>query len=117
MSIVSGAAPSVALFLEELAKAVNDPTMGIQQVRLLLTLYSSGSVSQGGLKLHTGIKGSGNSRNIAKLGQGESLSLKPGFGLVESFEDLKDRRGKTVRLTPKGLAVMKTALERAFKMH
>lgn len=112
----TAAASAVAHFLEEISVAVSDPTVGAQQVRLLLALYTYGSISQAALDRHTGIKGSGNSRNIAKLGIGESLSSKPGLGLVESFEDLTDRRGKTVRLTPRGLAVVKTALERSFQI-
>lgn len=108
-------APAVALFLEELCGAVKDPTVGSQPVRLLLSLYTYGQLSQNDLEKHTGVKGSSNSRNIAKLGQGETLSTKPGLGLVESFEDQTDRRGKMVRLTPKGIATLKTALERSFR--
>jgi len=86
--------------------------MPVQQILLLLALHTYGEMTQQSLGTYTGVQRSSNSRNIAKLGIGENLG-RPGLGLVESYEDPVDRRTKMVRLTPKGSALMRSAVEKA----
>lgn len=100
---------AVSKFMEKLCALTQDNTMPIQQVRLLLALYTYGQIGQLGLSEHTGVAPQSNTRNIAKLGPGEKM--KDGLGLVESYEDPIDRRHKMVRLTPKGHALIRSALE------
>lgn len=92
----------ITRFIEELGKATGDFTMPSQQQLLLLALYTHGELQQQGLERFTGVKRSSNSRNITRLGIGETPWSNNGPGWVESFEDLRDRRNKMVRLTPKG---------------
>jgi DNA-binding MarR family transcriptional regulator len=96
----------VARFLSELAAATNDYTMPSQQLLLLLALYVHGEVPQQDLTKYTGVQRSSNSRNISRLGSGETPWSSTGPQLVEAYEDLKDRRNKIVRLTPKGRALL-----------
>lgn len=98
-------------FLEALARLSGDATMGVQQVLLLLALFTYGQLSQQQLEHHTGVKRSSNSRNVAKLGPGEKPWLRQGPGWVESYEDPLDRRTKMVRLTPKGQALIRAVIE------
>lgn len=104
-------APLVASLLSALAKLSGDSTMGIQQVLLLLALYTYGQLSQQQLETYTGVTRSSNSRNIAKLGPGEKPWLSKGPGWVESYEDPMNRRTKMVRLTPTGTTLIRAALE------
>lgn len=93
-------------FIKSLSALTNDPTMPSQQQTLLLSLYIHGQVSQSKLEELTGVKASSNSRNIAKLGAGEDRLADNGPKLLENYEDLKNRRTKMVRLTPKGHALL-----------
>lgn len=111
MSEQPNTAAATAQFLEVLCHSTGDTTMPVQQILLLLALHTYGEMSQHTLGTHTGVQRSSNSRNIAKLGTGESPS-KPGLGLVESYEDLADRRNKMVRLTPKGSALLRSVVEK-----
>lgn len=104
----------VAEFLAQLAKATGDNTMPVQQQLLLLALYSAPEVNQLDLPRWTGVERSANSRNLAKLGQGERPLLKAGPGWVEAYEDLADRRFKKARLTPKGRAMLDGVIERSW---
>lgn len=101
-------------FIKSLSDLTGDYTMPSQQQLLLLSLYVHGTLNQQGLEDLTGVKRSSNSRNISKLGNGEKAWADDGPKLVESFEDPMDRRTKLVRLTPKGLAIVTQAWERAF---
>lgn len=103
-------AAGVSKMLETLTGLTGDTTMPIQQITLLLALYTYGQITQQELGKHTGVNRSSNSRNIAKLGIGEDPVKRPGPGLVESYEDPQDRRTKMVRLTPKGHAIVRSAL-------
>jgi DNA-binding MarR family transcriptional regulator len=91
-------------FCESFAAATGDATMGLQQVRLLLSLYVHGTLNQNDLPRHTGVQKSSNGRNIDRLGPGSFRE--PGLGYIESYEDPRDRRYKLVRLTPRGRAVL-----------
>lgn len=97
----------VSAFTEALATLSQDYTMGLQQFRLLLALYVHGTLNQSDLTPHTGVAKSSNGRNIDRLGAGTFRD--PGLGLLESYEDPKDRRFKLVRLTPKGRAIIESA--------
>ena len=98
----------ISEFIGGLSHAIEDLTIPSQQLLLLLALYNQSSLSQSRLETYTGVSGASNSRNIAKLGQGEFG--KKGHGLVESYEDPQDRRTKMVRLTPKGASLLKSLL-------
>lgn len=104
-------AAQIARFLEILCDEAGDKTMPVQQIRLLLALFTYGTIQQLGMEKHTGVERSSNSRNVLKLGPGEDPVKKPGLGLVESYDDLVDRRTKMVRLTPKGYALIRKSLE------
>lgn len=99
-------------FLKALSAQTNDSTMPVQQVQLLLSLYLHGEVNQHALTDATGVQRSSNSRNIARLGAGESPD-KPGPGYVESFEDPHNRRTKIVRLTAAGRELLMAAASKA----
>jgi DNA-binding MarR family transcriptional regulator len=104
-------------FLKALSEAVGDSTLGLQQVRLLTSLYIHGALNQGSLHDYTGVERSANSRNIARLGSGQWIENRAtgakrheaGAGMVEAYEEPQDRRQKMVRLTPHGKAVMDAA--------
>ncbi|KQW02195.1 hypothetical protein ASC87_13265 [Rhizobacter sp. Root1221] len=89
-------------FIEALTKHTGITDFESQQMRLLLSLYIHGELNQLDLERYTGVKKSSNSRNIARLGDGEKPTIKRGPGWVESFEDPENRRTKLVRLTPTG---------------
>lgn len=98
---------TVASFAEAFAESTGDPTMALQQLRLLLALYVHGTINQNDLPRHTGVAKSSNGRNIDRMGTGSMREA--GLGLVESYVDPMDRRFKLVRLTPKGRAVIESA--------
>ena len=97
-----------------LSELTGDYTMPSQQQLLLLSLYVHGTLNQASLEVVTGVTRSSNSRNIGKLGRGEKAWADDGPKLLESYEDLMDRRNKLVRLTTKGKAIVEEAWERAF---
>lgn len=105
---------SALTFIQALTHEVGDKTMPIQQAVLLLTLFVHGEMSQADLLDHTGVSDSSISRNINKLGQGETKYSSDGPGLVERVEDQMDRRAQRVRLTPKGRASVEKAAARAW---
>lgn len=105
-----------AEFLAALSGASGDPAMGVQQVQLLLQLYLHNELSQIDLPRYTGVEKSANSRNVAKLGDGERPLVRRGPGWVEAYEDPADRRHKLVRLTPLGRNVVHQAAQRASRV-
>lgn len=105
---------SVNKFILALQELTKDNTIPSQQITLLLSLYVHGTTNQGDLEELTGVKRSSNSRNISKLGIGEHPVENPGPGLLESFEDLGNRRLKLVRLTAKGQALLDECWNRSF---
>lgn len=104
-------AAAAANFMSALCEATGDYTMPLQQVLLLLALFNHGELAQQELVKYTGVARSSNSRNIAKLGIGDSAWKANGPGWVESYEDPMDRRTKMVRLTPKGKALIRAVIE------
>lgn len=104
----------VSAFISALSDLTNDYTMPSQQQLLLLSLFVHGPQNQSEIEQHTGVKRSSNSRNIAKLGQGEKPLEAAGPGFVEQEQDLRDRRLNRVRLTPKGQALMEECWEFSF---
>lgn len=110
------AAAAVALeYIDAICELTGDYSITAPQVTLLTLLRVHGQVYQQSLNKFTRVKRSSNSRNIAKLGIGESPLKAPGLGLVESIQDLADRRLQIIRLTPKGLALVTEACNRAAK--
>ena len=97
---------ATAAFIESLAKNTGIRTLETQQQLLLLNLYLHGEMNQMDLERYTGMKKSSNSRNIARLGEGENPSVERGPGWVEAYEDPENRRAKLVRLTPRGKALL-----------
>lgn len=105
---------AINVFLEGLAQATGDATLGIQQVRMLTALYVHGTLNQVDLPKFTGVEKSAVARNISRLGGGAwaakpgspSKVEKPGLGLIEAYQEPTDRRFNMVRLTPKGRAML-----------
>lgn len=103
-------------FLEGLAEATGDATLGLQQVRMLTALYVHGTLNQTDLPRFTGVEKSAVARNIARLGGGAWVAKpgtaskveRAGLGLIEAYQEPTDRRFNMVRLTPRGRAVMET---------
>lgn len=89
-----------------LSEALKEPSIGSNQLRLLLALRIHGEIQQQELTKYAGVERSAISRNLAKLSIGEKPVLKPGPQLLESFDDIKNRRQKIVRLTPRGAALI-----------
>ena len=104
----------VAEYLIGLAEETGDNTMEIQKVLTLIAVRQQPEIQMIDLPRYTMVERSANSRNVAKLGQGESPD-KPGAGLVEAYEDPHNRRFKRVRLTGRGRAVMETVERRALR--
>lgn len=96
-----------SLFIESLCEATKDWTLGAQHLNLLMQLYIHGDIYQQDLDKYTRLKKSANSRNIYKLGEGDSE--KPGMGLVVAEADLKNRKMNIVRLTQRGRALVEGA--------
>jgi DNA-binding MarR family transcriptional regulator len=96
----------VAEYLTHLGQATGDSTMPTQQVLTLLAVYLNPDVNLTDLPRYTGVEKSANSRNIAKLGDGERPHVKGGPGLLQSYHDPMDRRFVKVRLTPRGRALL-----------
>lgn len=96
----------VAEYLAQLGVESGDSTMPVQQVMTLLAIYLNPDLNLHEMGRYTGVEKSSNSRNIAKLGDGERPTLKRGPGWVESYHDPMDRRYVKVRLTPRGKAMM-----------
>lgn len=95
--------------IRHMSEALDEPAIGANQLRLLLSLRIHGELPQQDLSEFAGVERSAISRNIAKLGQGEKPLIKAGPNLVESYEDIHNRRLKNVRLTPKGKAFVDDA--------
>jgi DNA-binding MarR family transcriptional regulator len=102
-----------ATLIEAVGAQIGDPLMTAQQLQLLLQLWIHGELAQVDLPKYTKVERSANSRNIAKLGQGEKPIEKRGPGWVEAYEDPENRRFKRVRLTPLGRASMDKAVQEA----
>lgn len=105
--------PTLGDLLTALVEATNDPTMPIQQARLLVALWEYGELDQAEIYKHIGVERTSVSRNIAKLGAGENQLIAPGPGWVENVEDLRNRKRKIVRLTPRGKEMMRGVFARA----
>ena len=103
----------VAAFAVAFQRSAHDPYMTMPQLNLLLQLYVHGEISQQELPKYTLVAKSANSRNIAKLGDGERPTIERGPGWVESFEDPMDRRNKIVRLTSAGRKLLEDATKQA----
>jgi DNA-binding MarR family transcriptional regulator len=93
---------AVSAFLQALTKHTDLRTIEAQQIQLLLALYVHGTLNQIDLERYTGMKKSSNSRNIARLGDGEHPAVEAGPGWVRAYEDPTNRRTKLVELTPLG---------------
>lgn len=102
----------VADYLAHLGRATGDTTMPTQQVLTLIAAYLNPDMNLTDLHRYTGVEKSSNSRNIAKLGDGERPPIKRGPGLIESYHDPMDRRYVKVRLTPRGKALMDQVAQR-----
>lgn len=102
----------ISEYLAQLGTATGDTTMPTQQVMTLISVYLNPDMNLTDLVKFTGVEKSSNSRNIAKLGDGERPPLKRGPGLIESYHDPMDRRFVKVRLTPKGRALMEQVAAR-----
>jgi DNA-binding MarR family transcriptional regulator len=75
--------------------------MPLQYVTVFLLVASDENQNFSTYATRQGTSQSLMSRHIADLGKVNRYH-KPGFGLVETYDDLMDRRNKLVRLTPRG---------------
>ena len=98
-------------FCETFATESGDPTMGLQQFRLLLALGTHRSLNQNDLPKYTGVAKSSNGRNIDRLGAGSIREQ--GLGFLKSEEDPKDRRFKVVQLTKTGSKLLESCARAA----
>jgi len=80
-------------------------TMPLQYVTVLLLVASDEHQNFSTYATRIGTSQSLMSRHIADLGSVNRYH-KPGFGLVETYDDLMDRRNKLIRLTPKGRSIV-----------
>lgn len=108
---LTAAAAIADTIITELAAAANDPTIGANQLHLLLHIYVNGNIYQSEASKFSGRAKSTNSRLIARLGRGDLSG--PGLGWIEPVEDLKNRRMNMVMLTQRGRAAIEAACERA----
>jgi DNA-binding MarR family transcriptional regulator len=96
---------------DTLASIMDNPRMEWQTAKTFLLLaVAGGEMPMQELEKLTGLGQSSVSRNVARLGIGESLAVR-GPGLVEAYEDPAWRRRKLVRLTARGKAVAKQLME------
>lgn len=96
--------------LAALRDSTGDTTIPVQQLMTLLAVYLYPDMPLTDLPQYSGVERSANSRNIAKLGVGERPT-KPGPGWLEAYHDPMDRRYVRLRLTPRGRAVIETAMQ------
>lgn len=91
-----------------------DPDMPIQYATSFLYICRYEGLSIKELMDLIGLVQSSTSRNVAALAEWQKFE-KPGLGLVQTTEDPKDRRKKTIELTEKGkevLAKLNSVMER-----
>jgi DNA-binding MarR family transcriptional regulator len=88
----------------QLVRLVDD-SMPVQTCAVFLTVAANEGISINELADRCGLAGSSASRNVAALSDWHWLK-KPGLGLVVIETDRMDLRKKTVRLTPKGKALI-----------
>ncbi|NOJ48431.1 MarR family winged helix-turn-helix transcriptional regulator [Bradyrhizobium archetypum] len=77
------------------------PYVPAQTVTCLLVIASRPGITMQELAEETGLSQSSCSRNVAVLSRWETYG-KPGLGLVEAFEEPRERRRKIVYLTADG---------------
>ncbi len=99
-------ASSVAEFITSFSKITGDNTMPVQQVLTMLAVYLVPDINLADLEKYSGVGRSSNSRNVAKLGEGEKPWQKAGPGWIQSYPDPLDRRIVKCRMTPKGKSIM-----------
>jgi DNA-binding MarR family transcriptional regulator len=85
-------------------------TMPLQYVTVLLLIASDEHHNFKTYATRIGTSESLMSRHIADLGS-VNRNHTEGFGLVETYDDLMDRRNKLVRLTPKGQRIVREMCE------
>lgn len=101
-------------FLQALAFEAGDHLMPLQQLSILVILWTRGEMSQADMEGLTNVTGRAtNSRNIQKLGSG-SHREGPGLNLVQQVEDKIDKRAKRVSLTAKGRKACVTAAAKVY---
>lgn len=79
-----------------------DPEMQAPAIATFITIANAdGDISMQDIQTATGMPSSSTTRNVQIFCELQRLG-KPGHNLVETYEDLNDRRRKLVKLTPKG---------------
>lgn len=82
-----------------------DSEMPLQMVAVLLTIAAEEDVPMAEVARVTNLSQASISRNVAALGM-IHRKKKPGYGLVDAYEDPMERRRKLLRLTPKGRSLI-----------
>lgn len=106
-SQISGA---VDAFVEVLQEESGDPTMGLQQLRVLLLVRTYGVIGQAEVAKQTGSAKGSITRYIDKM------DMERGLGWIDRREDLVNKRFKYLHITPKGLAVLDKAATAASRL-
>jgi DNA-binding MarR family transcriptional regulator len=104
-SQTTNAAKRVASFIEEFRKI--NAEMQAQQMAIFLAVAAQADLSVSEIAIVVGHSTSSVSRNVAALGKVHRKG-QPGLDLLNTREDINDRRNKRVRLTPRGTRVMAT---------
>lgn len=95
-------------FVEEFRKLSPDIQAG--QIVVFLHIAGTPGIPMKDLERRSGLSSSAVSRNVLALSEWNKKDV-PGHDLVETYEDLDDRRNKRVRLKPKGKRVYNTLIE------
>lgn len=78
-----------------------NPTMQVSTMLVFLYIASKGVTNQQDIEMSLGLTGGTTSRNVSYWTDTKEFGV-DGMGMVERFEDPRDRRHKILRLTPKG---------------
>jgi len=92
--------------LEILSNHLDAPQMPLQVAITFLHVATRGEVHMSDLEQLVGLSKPTLSRTVAMLGRGINLD-KPGYNLVQTAEDLQNRKYKIVTLTEAGKSLLK----------
>lgn len=92
--------------LAVMTKFIGNAEVQAQQLLTFLHVAQHDEMPMADLGSLTGVAQSSVSRNCAKLGKGMN-PRELGWGLLEAYEDPYERRRKLVKLTPRGLELVK----------
>jgi DNA-binding MarR family transcriptional regulator len=100
---------AVHAFLEEFVKILEevDPEMPLQRFKTLVQVSVNPEITTKQVAEKAKISEQSASRNLLSLGELNPMTKRLGYCLVESHENLLDRRGRRYSLSPRGRELMK----------